>query len=148
MFLCTFLLVGTYNVAVKAAKNVLDGDVARTEVETDYDQPRKRKKNKKYIESSSEDENEDEDNSPSNISRGTSNKVPAPDPLLSNKLKLLFKNKAIKTSAICQEKDTSVGRLFLRKESRLSPSKLTHKTTLDENSIKHHFVLKESMYIF
>ncbi|XP_036148953.1 uncharacterized protein LOC118647689 [Monomorium pharaonis] len=133
----------TYNIAVKAAKNVLEGNVARTEVETDYDQPRKRKKNKKYIESS----DEDEDNPPSNIFCSASNKVPAPNPLLPNKIKTLFKNKSMKTSMICQQKDTSVGKLFSRKESRvtsLSPSKLTYKTTLDENPMKHHSMLEEN----
>ncbi|XP_036139068.1 uncharacterized protein LOC118644522 [Monomorium pharaonis] len=142
-FIHFFSLVGTYNIAVKAAKNVLEGNVARTEVETDYDQPRKRKKNKKYIESS----DEDEDNLPSNIFCSASNKVPAPNPLLPNKIKTLFKNKSMKTSMICQ-KDTSVGKLFSRKESRvtsLSPSKLTYKTTLDENPMKHHSMLEETV---
>ncbi|XP_036148798.1 uncharacterized protein LOC118647639 isoform X2 [Monomorium pharaonis] len=133
----------TYNIVVKTAKNVLEGNVARTEVGTDYDQPRKRKKNKKYIESS----DEDEDNPSSNIFCSASNKVPAPNPLLPNKIKTLFKNKSIKTSMICQ-KDTSVGKLFSRKESRvtsLSPSKLTYKTTLDENPMKHHSMLEETV---
>lgn len=127
-FLTFFSLIGTYNTAVKATKNILDGDIDRTEVETDYDQPRKRKKNKKYILSSDSDEDGNKDNSPSNIPRGTSNEVPAPDPLLSHKLKVLLKNKSMKTSAICQQKDTSVGKLFSRKESRVivNPSKLTH----------------------
>ncbi|XP_025155111.1 uncharacterized protein LOC112588663 [Harpegnathos saltator] len=36
----------TYNAALKAAKTVLEGEVARTDVETDYDQPRKKKRTK------------------------------------------------------------------------------------------------------
>ncbi|KMQ82646.1 serine threonine protein kinase, partial [Lasius niger] len=50
----------TYNIALKAAKTVLEGEVAQTEAETDYTQPRKRKKNRRYMSSSSDDEEVDE----------------------------------------------------------------------------------------
>lgn len=135
--------IGTYNTAVKAAKTVLEGGVAQTEAETDYNQPRKRKKNKKYI-SSSEDE---EMNNFSNISRGS--EVPAPDSLLPNKLKVLLKSKSMKMSAKCEQKNTSVGKLFSRNKSRvksLSPSKLIN-TTLDENPIRQHSLPNEGIYI-
>lgn len=66
---------------------------------------KREKKNKKYI-SSSEDEKIDK--SPSNVS----SEVPAPNSFLPNKLKILLKNRSMKTSAICQQKDTSVGKLF------------------------------------
>lgn len=86
--------------ALKAAKTVLEGEVAQTEAETDYTQPRKRKKNRRYISSSSNDEEVDE--SLSNVPHDISSEVPAPDSRLSNKLKVLLKNKSMKTSAICQ----------------------------------------------
>lgn len=148
-FLCIFSSVGTYNTALKAAKAVLEGEVARTEVETDYNKPRKRKKNKRYISSSSEEE--ETDNSLSNVPCCTSNEVLAPDSLLPNKLKVLLKNKSMKTSAICQQKNTSVGKIFSRNDSRdksLSSLKLIHNTTLDENSIKQHSLSSEGMYVY
>lgn len=147
VFLRIFSLVDTYNTALKATKTVLQGEVARTEAETDYDQPRKRKKNRKYISSS----DEEMDNSPSNVPRGTSSEVPAPNSLLPNKLKVLLKNKSVRTSAVCQQKDTSVGKLFSRNESRvksLSPLKLIHcNTPLDENPMQQHSLLNEGMYV-
>lgn len=149
IFLRIFSLVGTYNTALKAAKTVLQGEVARTEAETDYDQPRKKKKNRRYISSS---EDEEVDNSPPNVRCGTSSEVPAPDSLLPNKLKVLLKNKSVNTSAICQQKATCVGKLFSRNKSRiksLSPLKLTHNnTTLDENPTKQHSLLNEGMYMY
>lgn len=104
-FLCIFSSEGTYNTALKAAKAVLEGEVARTEVETDYNKPRKRKKNKRYISSSSEEEETDNSLSRTdNVPCCTSNEVLAPDSLLSNKLKVLLKNKSMKTSAMSTKK--------------------------------------------
>lgn len=160
------ICIGTYNTALKAVKAVVEEEVARTKTETDYDQPRKRKKNRKY-ESSLENEevdnlprkkkyvlsSEDEevDNLVSNVPPGTSSEVPAPDSLLPNKLKVLLKNKCVKTSSVCQQKDTSVGKLFSRNESRVKSSsslKSTHNTMLDENPIQQHSLLNEGMYMY
>ncbi|XP_032690379.1 uncharacterized protein LOC116853415 [Odontomachus brunneus] len=143
----------TYNTAFKAAKTVLEGEVARTKVETDYDQPRKRKKNKKYIVSSSDDE--EMNISPSKISRGRNiihSKVSAPDSLLSNKIKHLLKNKSMKTLATYQQKNTSVGKLFSRSKSHvksLSPlNKLIYNTKLDKNLIRQHSLSNKGLYIY
>lgn len=81
------------------------------------------------------------------ISRGS--EVPAPDSLLPNKLKVLLKSKSMKMSAKCEQKNTSVGKLFSRNKSRvksLSPSKLIN-TTLDENPIRQHSLPNEGIYI-
>ncbi|XP_011689335.1 PREDICTED: uncharacterized protein LOC105450913 [Wasmannia auropunctata] len=128
----------TYNTALKAAKTVLEGEVARTEVETDYDQPRKRKKNMKYVSSS---EDEEVDNSSSKVPRGASSSVPAPDSGLQNKLKVLLKTKSVKASAICHQKNTHIGKLFSRNESHV-----THDTTLDKNP--NDSLLNKSMSIY
>ncbi|XP_011877684.1 PREDICTED: uncharacterized protein LOC105567428, partial [Vollenhovia emeryi] len=133
--------IDTYNTALKAVKTVLEGEetIAQTEVETDYDKPRKRKKNRKYTCISSSSENKEADDS-SNILCGTSNEIPAPNALLPNKLKALLKNKSVKTSAVFQQKATSVGKLFSRNKSCVkSISSLTYNNnTLKENPVKQH----------
>ena len=147
-FLRIFSLAGTYNTALKATRTVLEGEVAQTEAETDYTQPRKRKKNRRYISSSSDDE---ENESLSNVPHGTSSEIPAPDSQISNKLKILLKNKSMKTSAICQQKETSVGKLFSRNESHVkSSSFLKSITTSNESPIQQHSLQNKGifMYIF
>ncbi|XP_025154654.1 uncharacterized protein LOC112588555 isoform X1 [Harpegnathos saltator] len=124
----------TYNAALKAAKTVLEGEVARTDVKTDYDQPRKKKKNKRYISSS---EDEELDNPALHIPRGTSTEIPAPNSLLPNKFKELIKNKSVKISTKQSiEKDTSIGKSLSCNESSVKSSghlKLTHyNITLEE----------------
>lgn len=91
------------------------------------------------------------DNPVSNAPPSTSNEVPAPDSLLPNKLKVLLKKKCVKTSAVCQQKDTSVGKLFSRNESRVKSSSLlnsTHNTMLDENCIQQRSLQNKGMYMY
>lgn len=116
-----FLFLGTYNIALKGVKAILEGEKARTEAETDYDQPRKRKRNRKY-ESSSEDE--EFTNAVLKTPRGTSTEIPAPNPL-PNKLKALFKSKAAKTAAQRQQKETSVGKIFACNKSSFKSSNVS-----------------------
>ena len=81
--------------------------------------------------------NREREKSPSNVLRDTSRDlVPAPDSFLQNKLKGLFKNKSLKSSATRQQKETIIGKLLSRNKSSItssSTSKLTPTTKQQQN---------------
>lgn len=64
-------------------------------------------------------------------------------------MKVLLKNKSMKTSAICQQKETSVGKLFSRNESRVKSSSLLKSTnTSNKSPIQQHSSQNKGMSIF
>lgn len=108
-----------------------------------------KKKNRRY-KSSSEDE-ESINNLAFKVPHGTSTKVPAPNPLLQNKLKVLLKSKSAKTSAIRQQKETSVGKIFSCNKSTVRSSNLSNLTysnaTLSQSSEEQQFLLNDGKYL-